>query len=88
MSRGSPQRLEWLLFNNQRVRHALSPLQRALLPSSTTSDEALHSEINSWTRSTHEVHRATLKLKLHFFFAGQAAGAPYSYLLPRCPTNF
>lgn len=56
----SPQRLEWLLFNNQRVRHALSPLQRALLPSSTTSDEALHSEINSWTRSTHEVHRATL----------------------------
>ena len=66
----SPQRLEWL-FNNQRVRHALSPLQRALLPSGTTSNEALHSEINSWTRSTHEVHRATLKLKLQIFSLGK-----------------
>ena len=66
----SPQRLEWL-FNNQRVRHALSPLQRALLPSGTTSNEALHSEINSWTRSTHEVHRSTLKLKLRIFTLGK-----------------
>ena len=66
----SAQRLEWL-FNNQRVRHALSPLQRALLPSGTTSNEALHSEINSWTRSTHDVHRSTLKLKLRIFTLGK-----------------
>jgi len=66
----SPQRLEWL-FNNQRVRHALSPLQRALLPSGTTSNEALHSEIKPWTRSTHEVHRSTLKLKLRIVTLGK-----------------
>ena len=66
----SPQRSGWL-FNNQRVRHALSPLQRALLPSGTTSNEALHSEINSWTRSTHEVHRSTLKLKLRIVTLGK-----------------
>ena len=71
----SPQRSGWL-FNNQRVRHALSPLQRALLPSGTTSNEALHSEINSWTRSTHEVHRSTLKLKLRL---------PRAILLPDKP---
>eukprot|EP00438_Fugacium_kawagutii_P031302 Skav215324 [mRNA] locus=scaffold1788:60702:61796:+ [translate_table: standard] len=66
----SPQRLEWL-FNNQRVRHALSPLQRALLPSGTTSNEALHSEINSWARSTHEIHRSTLALKLQIYTLGK-----------------
>ena len=59
----SPSRLEWL-FNNQRVRHSLAPHERCLLPSGTTSSEALRSQINSRTRSTHEVHRSTLKLKL------------------------
>lgn len=66
----SPHRLEWL-FNNQRVRHALSPLQRALLPSGTTSNEALHSEVNSWARSTHEIHRSTLALKLQIYTLGK-----------------
>ena len=66
----APARLEWL-FNNQRARHALSPADRFLLPSGTTSNEALHSEINSWTRSTHEIHRSTLKLKLQIFTLGK-----------------
>ena len=66
----APSRLEWL-FNNQRIRHSLSPRERCLLPSGTTSNEALHSEINSWTRSTQEVHRSTLKLKLGIYTFGK-----------------
>ena len=66
----SPSRLEWL-FNNQRVRHSLAPHERCLLPSGTTSSEALRSEINSRTRSTHEVHRSTLKLKLQVLTLGR-----------------
>ena len=37
------ERLEWL-FNNLRIWHAMTPLQRALLPSGTASNEALHAE--------------------------------------------
>ena len=66
----SPSRLEWL-FNNQRSRHSLAPHERCLLPSGTTSNEALHSQINSWSRSTHEVHRSTLKLKLQVYTLGK-----------------
>jgi hypothetical protein len=35
-----------------------------LLPSGTTSNEALHAELNSWFRSTAQIHQATLVLKL------------------------
>ena len=42
-SAAAPERLEWL-FNNLRIWHAMTPLQRALLPSGTASNEALHAE--------------------------------------------
>ena len=66
----SPSCLGWL-FNNQRVRHSLAPAERCLLPSGTTSNEALHSQINSWARSTHELPRSTLKLKLQVYTLGK-----------------
>ena len=62
-SAAAPERLEWL-FNNLRIRHAMTPLQRALLPSGTASNEALHAEINAWTRSNRMLHQSTLRLKL------------------------
>ena len=42
-------RLEWL-FNCTRYRHFLPHAHRALLPSGTASNEALHAELNSWFR--------------------------------------
>ena len=59
----APDRLEFL-FNNLRMRHAIDPSARALLPTGTTSNEALHSEINSWTRQIQGMRRSTLQLKL------------------------
>ena len=60
----SPERLEWLI-NNLRIRHSISPELRVFLPSGTSSNEALHAEINSWLRTTNSLHRSTLRLKLH-----------------------
>ena len=61
----APDRIEWL-FNNTRVRHMLSGPRLILLPSGTSSNEALHAEINSWTRSINSLHRSTLCIKLRF----------------------
>eukprot|EP00438_Fugacium_kawagutii_P009806 Skav233854 [mRNA] locus=scaffold2551:141782:143090:+ [translate_table: standard] len=44
----SAEKAEWLL-NNLRYRQFLSAPVRGLLPSGTTSNEALHAEINSWS---------------------------------------
>lgn len=42
---------EWLcLMNNLRARHSMDASARALLPAGTTSNEALHAEINAWSR--------------------------------------
>ena len=57
---------KWLM-NNLRVRHAIQPSYRWLLPSGTSSNEALHAEINAWSRSTNAMHRSTLALKLMYF---------------------
>ena len=62
----APDRLEWLM-NNLRVRHAIQPSYRWFLPSGTSSNEALHAEINAWSRSTNAMHRSTLALKLMYF---------------------
>ena len=59
----APARMDWL-FNNCRMRHSLDGRMLGLLPSGTTSDEALHAEMNSWFRQTQSVHKATLRLKL------------------------
>ncbi len=60
---GQPDRLEYL-FNNLRVRSAMSAVENSLLPTGTTSNESLHAEINGWFRQTQRLHRSTLKLKL------------------------
>ncbi|CAE7834976.1 unnamed protein product [Symbiodinium sp. CCMP2592] len=62
----APDRLEWLM-NNLRVRHALPSSYQWFLPSGTSSNEALHAEINSWSRSTNVIHRSTLGMKLKYF---------------------
>ena len=66
----APDRMEWL-FNNLRVRHAMTPAQRALLPSGTSSNEALHAEINAWSRTNHALHQSTLRLKLQIMQFGK-----------------
>lgn len=59
----TPENVEWL-FNNLRFKHSLTPAQQLLLPSGTTSNEALHAEINNWFRQIQAIHRSTLRLKL------------------------
>ena len=66
----APDRLEWLM-NNLRVRHDLTTLERGLLPSGTSSNESLHAEINSWTKSIHSLHQSTLRLKLEIMQFGK-----------------
>ena len=62
----APDRIEWLM-NNIRVRHAMQSSYLWFLPSGTSSNEALHAQINSWTRSIKVMHRSTLALKLQYF---------------------
>ena len=62
----APDRLEWFM-NNLRVRHALPSSHQWFLPSGTSSNEALHAEINSWSRSINAMHRSTLAMKLKYF---------------------
>ena len=62
----APDRLEWMM-NNLRVRHALPSSYHWFLPSGTSSNEALHVEINSWSRSINAMHRSTLAMKLKYF---------------------
>ena len=61
----APDRVEWL-FNHMRTRHAVDDAYVQLLPSGTSSNEALHAEINSWTRSLNVLHRSTLAVKLRY----------------------
>ena len=56
-------RIEYLL-NNSRFRCTLSRSELVLLPSGTTSNEALHAEMNGWFRQVQSMHRSTLQLKL------------------------
>ena len=66
----APDRLEWLL-NNLRVRHDMTPAQRALLPSGTSSNESLHAEINAWTKSIRSLHQSTSRMKLEIMQFGK-----------------
>lgn len=59
----SEDKIEWL-FNNLRYRQFLPPNVRMLMPSGTTSNEALHAELNAWYRQVQQLHRSTLCLKL------------------------
>ena len=62
----SPDRLEWLM-NHSRTRQSMHASYSAFLPSGTSSNEALHAELNSWSRSTHAMHRSTLVLRLKYY---------------------
>ena len=53
-------------MNNLRVRHLMQPSYRWFLPSGTSSNEALHAEIHSWSRSINVMHRSTLAMKLMY----------------------
>eukprot|EP00435_Cladocopium_sp_Y103_P041761 s1353_g11.t1 len=66
----SADKLEWL-FNALRYRASLSGNVRLLLPSGTTSNEALHAEINAWFRQIQSMHRSTLCLKLQILRLGK-----------------
>eukprot|EP00435_Cladocopium_sp_Y103_P017516 s1987_g4.t1 len=66
----APDRLEYLM-NNLRVRHSMDAHMRALLPTGTTSNEALHAEINAWSRQIQGLHRSTLLLKLPILQLGK-----------------
>ena len=61
-----PSKSEWL-FNYSRQRQALSRKERELLALGTTSNEALHAELNRWFRTIHQMHQTTLDLKLIAF---------------------
>ena len=66
----APDRMEWL-FDNLRVRHAMGAPARALMPSGTASNEALHAEIISWGTSIRSLHKSTLRLKLCIMHFGK-----------------
>ena len=63
-------KVEWL-FNNSRYRAGLPKHVRILLPSGTTSNEALHAELNAWFRQVQAIHRSTLQLKLRVAMLGK-----------------
>ena len=81
------EKMEWL-FNNLRYRQGLPPEVRMLLPSGTTSNEALHAEMNGWFRQVQAMHRTTLVLKLQVQGLGKllahqtALHAPTTMQLP------
>ena len=58
-----PSRSEWF-FNNLRMLHSGHILNRSLVAVGTTSNEALHREINNWFRQTQTMHQPTFRLKL------------------------
>ena len=66
----APDRMEWLL-NNIRMRQTVSPAFLSLLPSGSTSNEALHAEINSWFRQIQKIHKSTLEFKLNVLTLGK-----------------
>eukprot|EP00438_Fugacium_kawagutii_P034931 Skav206392 [mRNA] locus=scaffold834:641080:643152:- [translate_table: standard] len=66
----APDRMEWLL-NGTRFRHELPSHLRAFLPSGTSSNEALHAEVNSWSRSIRMLHQSTLRLKMQILQLGK-----------------
>ena len=78
----SPVRFGWFA-NNMQARCKLPARFHAMLPSGTTSNEALHSEVKAWFRQTQAMHRSTLQLKLQILLLGKSL--PH-YLALRRPT--
>jgi hypothetical protein len=51
--------------------HTIPFSEFSLLSAGTTSNEALHAEINSWFRQTQMLHQSTMKLKLQVLRVGK-----------------
>ena len=58
----SAERVEWLM-NNMRWRSSQRKSTQILMPSGTTSNEALHAEMRGWFRQIQSLHQSTLHLK-------------------------
>ena len=59
----SPSRMQWY-FNNLRHRHSLDPSKLSLLGSGTSSNEALHADMNRWCANQSEWYLSTAQLQL------------------------
>ena len=76
-------RTEWY-FNNIRARHMVLRARLALLPIGTTSNEALHHEINTWFRETQKLHQSTLTLKLRILHLSKGLSHNGALYRPTC----
>ena len=65
-----PRRAAWYL-NIQFHMHSLPPGRTCLLPSGTTSNETLHSELKNVFRQNVRYHQATLEIKLQAILLGK-----------------
>ena len=63
----SPDRMEWYL-NGTRQRSRMPEEWPTVLPSGTTSNEALHAELNRSIRQTQVMYKETLQVKLDVVF--------------------
>lgn len=77
----APEKVGWLL-NGLRYRAGLTLQIRTLLPSGTTSNEAVHSELNAWFRQIQSMHRSTLMLKLRILQLGKLLAHSLSLYSP------
>ena len=67
----APDKVQWYL-NGLRMRHSLPTRYLPMLPSGTTSNEALHREVNQWFKGNgHEVYSTTIQLQLHVMWSGK-----------------
>ena len=65
-----PSRLEWL-FNFRRFLATIPAHRRLVVATGTTTNEALHRELNNVFDGVHEIHQATLDLKLKIIIMGK-----------------
>lgn len=63
----APVRMQWLL-NPPKYRWTLPSVDQESLATGTTSNEALHKELNAAFDAVHEMHRPTLVLRLRMFW--------------------
>ena len=65
-----PTKCAWY-FNNVIHRRCVDPKYAALMPSGTTSNEALHNEMRFAFKQTTRLHQATMATKLAVFGTGK-----------------
>ena len=66
----SPSRLEWL-FNFRRFLATVPTHRRSVVATGTTTNEALHRELNNVFDDVHEMYQSTLDLKLKILLMGK-----------------